>query len=364
VIESHVKFLLKRNLIRYIHLHWLVDMFLYFLVSFKIMEKIEKLSNIQSVKIKFYKIAGRWLVFLTALAIAFFEYKAMVIRKAENIVNSVPIVEMIKYEQGTLLNDIYARAQFLNSRVKGVNFLIYDIKSKDNLWKLAKRNKYSVHTLIGVNPQFKTYNVSVHQKILVPSSGGTLHPIQEDSNWEQIAKRYDVDIGTLKSTNPGITELKFGEYLFVPGKKPSIDLLNKEMQKAYELRSLFISPVGGRLTSLFGKRRHPVTGKTSIHGGIDIAVPTGTWIGAAASGTVILASNQAGHYGTAVFIDHRNGYITHYGHLSSIRVRVGQKVRAGQFVGKSGATGRVTGPHLHFTIKKNNKFLDPLKFLW
>ena len=90
----------------------------------------------------------------------------------------------------------------------------------------------------------------------------------------------------------------------------------------------------------------------------------GTWVGAAADGVVILASHNVGHYGTAVYIDHKNGYITHYGHLSSYKVRVGQKVRAGQLIAKSGASGRVTGPHLHFTIKKGDRSLDPLKFLW
>jgi murein DD-endopeptidase MepM/ murein hydrolase activator NlpD len=79
---------------------------------------------------------------------------------------------------------------------------------------------------------------------------------------------------------------------------------------------------------------------------------------------VITASNDVGHYGTAVFIDHQNGYITHYGHLSKIYVHVGQHVKAHQLIAKSGATGRVTGPHLHFTIKKNGVNLDPLKFIW
>jgi murein DD-endopeptidase MepM/ murein hydrolase activator NlpD len=101
-----------------------------------------------------------------------------------------------------------------------------------------------------------------------------------------------------------------------------------------------------------------------MHGGTDIKVPSGTAIAAAADGVVILASSDAGHYGTAVFIDHKNGYITHYGHLSSYNVKVGQKVRTGQLIGKSGATGRVTGPHLHFTVKKGDKALDPMKFLW
>ena len=87
-------------------------------------------------------------------------------------------------------------------------------------------------------------------------------------------------------------------------------------------------------------------------------------VSAAADGVVIVASNDVGHYGTAVFIDHQNGYVTHYGHLSKLLVRVGQKVKAGKLIAKSGSTGRSTGPHLHFTIKKNDKSLNPQDFLW
>ena len=111
-------------------------------------------------------------------------------------------------------------------------------------------------------------------------------------------------------------------------------------------------------------RRHPVTGVRSLHGGIDIAVKEGTWVGAAAAGTVIFASHDAGHYGTAVYIYHGNGYVTHYGHLSKIYTHVGQKVKARQLIAKSGSTGRSTGPHLHFTIKKNDVSIDPIKFIW
>jgi Membrane proteins related to metalloendopeptidases len=277
---------------------------------------------------------------------------------------SVPIIKLPTYPPETLLNDIEARRQFLAPRVRDAQFFVYSVKTGDNLWKLAKKYGYSVHTIIGCNPQLTTYNVNTGQKILIPSAGGSLHPVQKDDTWEKISERYDTETPALKLANFGVSELIAGEYVFIPGKKPAVDLMNAEMQEKYALRSLFISPLGGRLTSVFGKRRHPVTGKTSSHGGIDIAVPLGTWVGAAADGVVILASTDAGHYGTAVFIDHQNGYVTHYGHLSSYRVKTGQKVKSGQLIAKSGSTGRSTGPHLHFTVKKGDTSLDPLKFLW
>ena len=179
-----------------------------------------------------------------------------------------------------------------------------------------------------------------------------------------IAKRYKTTVYDLKRFNPGIVSLTQGSMVFVYDRRPAMELMNEKMREKYELRALFGSPLGGRLSSTFGVRRHPVTGLRSLHGGIDIAVKEGTWVGAAAEGIVTVASNGVGHYGKAVFIDHQDGYITHYGHLSSIRVKVGQKVKARQLIAKSGSTGRSTGPHLHFTIKKNDISKDPLKFIW
>lgn len=330
-----------------------------FLIEYIIME------NTQEVKIdKIKKIFFRWSVFLIAALSVFILAHVWVRKTAEARLAAVPVITIPTYPADALLNDIEIRQKFLAPRVRDTLFSVYTVQRGDNLWKLAKRYGYSVHTLIGCNPQLTTYNVNINQKILVPSSGGSLHPVQSDDSWEKIAEKYDIEPDALKLTNFGVFELVPGEFVFIPGKRPAVDLMNEEMQERYALRSLFISPLGGRLTSVFGKRKHPVTGKVSTHGGIDIAAPSGTWVGAAADGVVILASTDAGHYGTAVFIDHKNGYITHYGHLSSYNVRVGQKVRAGQLIAKSGATGRVTGPHLHFTVKKGNASLDPLKFLW
>jgi murein DD-endopeptidase MepM/ murein hydrolase activator NlpD len=313
---------------------------------------------------KMKNIIFRWALFITFTLFAVFVTQIIVVKKAAAIISSVPIVSLPVYSPQDLLNDINLRAKYLSARVRETGFFVYTVKPKDNLWKIAKKQGYSVHTLIGVNPQLKTYEINTNQKILISSSGGCLHPVQDGETWQTIAQRYDIDVNVLQLKNFGVLNLVRGEYIFVPGKYPAIDLMNKNMQEKYEQRSLFQSPLSGRYSSVFGKRVHPVTGKVSFHGGIDIAVPSDTWVGAAADGVVIVASNNVSHYGTAVFIDHKNGYITHYGHLSKLYVRVGQKVRKGQLIAKSGATGRVTGPHLHFTIKKGDKALDPMKFIW
>ena len=306
----------------------------------------------------------RWTIFFICLFVVYFVINAKVHAIAQANLQSAMIVNLPQYTKQELINDTTARMKYMLTRTKGVKFFIHKVKSRENLWGIAKQHGYSVHTVIGCNPQMKTYNVSINQKLLMPSIGGNLHPISITDTWQSISEKYNIDEKILKETNYGITDLSKEYFVFIPGKKPAVDLMNESMQEKYALRDLFRSPLAGRLSSTFGTRRHPVTGKVSKHGGIDIAVKTGTLVGAAADGIVTVASTNVGHYGTAVFIDHQNGYITHYGHLSKILVRVGQKVRAGQIIAKSGSTGRSTGPHLHFTVKKNGVSLDPLKFLW
>jgi len=119
---------------------------------------------------------------------------------------------------------------------------------------------------------------------------------------------------------------------------------------------------GGRLSSNFGTRVHPVTGKSKFHKGVDIAAPRGNPVYAYASGTVTYAGWASG-YGNFIAISHGNGMVTRYGHLSAINVRVGQKVSTRQRIGAVGSTGVSTGPHLHFEVLINGSFKNPLNYL-
>ena len=118
----------------------------------------------------------------------------------------------------------------------------------------------------------------------------------------------------------------------------------------------FIRPVSGPITSPFGMRWG------TLHPGIDIGVPTGTPIHAAAAGTVVWCGWMSG-YGNLVMIDHGGGYATAYGHNSRVIVSCGQEVAQGQVISYSGCTGFCTGPHVHFEIRINGTPVDPLGFL-
>lgn len=129
----------------------------------------------------------------------------------------------------------------------------------------------------------------------------------------------------------------------------------------------FCSPIGSgwerRVTSEFGNRVDPITGKRKGHGGMDLAVPTGTPIRAALPGTVVVSKYNAGGYGYYVMIDHGNGLATLYGHCSKLLAKVGQNVQAGEIIALSGSTGRSTGPHLHFEARVNGERTNPRAYL-
>ena len=116
------------------------------------------------------------------------------------------------------------------------------------------------------------------------------------------------------------------------------------------------------LSSSYGWRRHPVTGRTTMHEGLDFAAPRGTPIYASAAGIVVEAKYLNG-YGNTVEIEHGNGIVTRYAHSSQLHVRQGDLVERGQLIADVGSSGRSTGPHLHFEVRMAGQPLDPRLFL-
>jgi len=145
----------------------------------------------------------------------------------------------------------------------------------------------------------------------------------------------------------------------------------ERMLKAFEARSdiarripkpwlgRFARPVGGRITSHFGTRFHPILRVTKLHTGVDIAAPSGTPIAAVGDGVVVHAGWWGG-YGNCVVIAHGNGRSTLYAHCSSLAVPRGARVRKGQIIGRVGSTGFSTGPHLHFEVRMNGRPVNPM----
>ncbi len=146
-------------------------------------------------------------------------------------------------------------------------------------------------------------------------------------------------------------------------KKIEDEIRRKQSDAAY-IGGIMTWPAPGytRITSEFGYRIHPILKTRKLHTGIDIGVPSNSTIVAAQSGTVI-ASGYNGGYGKIVMIDHGGGIVTLYAHNNTLLVSEGDKVEKGQAISKSGSTGLSTGPHLHFEVRENGEYVNPLPWV-
>jgi murein DD-endopeptidase MepM/ murein hydrolase activator NlpD len=123
-----------------------------------------------------------------------------------------------------------------------------------------------------------------------------------------------------------------------------------------------IWPTKGWISSSFGYRTSPFTGKREFHKGLDISGPNGTPVYAPANGKVTFAGNDGG-YGLSIVLTHGNGITTRYAHLNRLAVKSGQSVTRGEMVGLMGNSGRSTGPHLHYEVRLNGVFVNPERFI-
>jgi len=161
--------------------------------------------------------------------------------------------------------------------------------------------------------------------------------------------------GPFEAANPAPFDAKVQEL------DQALEVLDtvKQQAKAFPISN----PAPGRsISSTFGVRKDPLLGTPAMHSGMDFRAPMGFPAKATAAGVVVKAGWNGG-YGRMVEIDHGNGFSTRYAHLSRIDVAEGKKVTAGEVVGNVGSSGRSTGPHLHYEVRKNGAATDPLRFI-
>jgi len=139
-------------------------------------------------------------------------------------------------------------------------------------------------------------------------------------------------------------------------------LANGEAFAAEYYPNIYPVSKDSRLTSGYGYRKDPFTGKRAFHGGIDLAVPENTEVISCGAGKIVKAGYNRTN-GNFIIIDHGNKYKSYYGHLSQLLVKKDNEVKKGQVIGLSGNTGMSTGPHLHFQITLDGKTIDPLTII-
>ncbi len=265
------------------------------------------------------------------------------------------VVAQWRGQGGPTLDD---PARAASQLARAPEILSYEIQPGDTLDSVARRFSVPSGAILSSND----FSELVPGKLLRIPKDGTLHKIRSGQTLTDIAKTYGVTIEEIVLANSmdSPDKLHAGQELFIPKVKnfPRV----KALELAKGKTSGFVWPLFGELSSFFGPRIHPVSGKNDFHEGIDLEVSEGTSVYASKAGRVVLAGKNGG-YGIQVMIDHGNGYRTTYGHLSETRVYRGQFIEGGQLIALSGNTGLSTGPHLHFEIRQYGRALNPLAIL-
>ena len=248
----------------------------------------------------------------------------------------------------------------------GVELTIYRISPGETLWSLRKKFNVTLDTLISANPHLKGLDLSENCSVVIPSKNGALFTFDDYR-----------DVGRMHSLMGGRNKI-LGDYkpkifriispddmrlVFFEKEKPMI--VNNDIQKIYAYKMTFIDPLDtGFYTSTYGGRVDPVFGENvEFHNGVDIATRTGTPIKVVRDGLVFSSGWKDG-YGYTIIIQHEDGYATFYAHCSKIFVKQGQWVNQGDQIGLVGSTGRSTGSHLHYSVIRHGRLLNPFKYLW
>ena len=192
------------------------------------------------------------------------------------------------------------------------------------------------------------------------------HEVKNGETLYRISVRYNVSVGSLKRyNNLNNNNIQVGQRIYLSQGLAPIQPKTVTARKnplSPTLRS-FRRPLKNiSVSSRYGRRVHPVSGKRTTHHGVDLKAPMNTPVYAPASGVVTYSGWMTG-YGKIVIIDHGKGYTTRYAHLNRWIVGKGSKVRKGQLIAKTGSTGISTGPHLHYEIRKNGSSIDPTSAL-
>ncbi len=229
-------------------------------------------------------------------------------------------------------------------------------------------------SLIFFVPACARHRISAEKPIPLPEKKlegkGVYHVVQRHQTLYRICKTYGVDIQDVARLNriTNVSNIQAGQKIFIPGAKKPLKVeiyiddvvkesAEKERDRATYPKADFIWPVEGKCTDFFEDDER------KRHQGIDISSPSGSPIKASHSGWVIYSGNTIRGYGNLIILRHSEEFVTVYAHNEINLVEEGTRVEGGQVIAKVGQTGRASGPHLHFEIRRNNKAIDPLPLL-
>ncbi len=254
-------------------------------------------------------------------------------------------------------DDVLEAQKALANPVKGVSpplrLYAYRARKTDTLIAIAARCSVPYDAIATVNRISSMGESLEGRTIILPTLPGLYLPDASANSFESLL------LSSFDPDDTSIITFKLGSTLVhcIPDGRFDGTL------RTYFLTPSFLFPlVTGKVTSSYGMRKNPVTGRLLFHKGIDLAAPTGTPVRACAAGTVIYTGFDP-IYGNHVIIRHEGGKESIYGHLSSIKIELRDKLKSGTIIGTVGSTGQSTGPHLHFEIHENGVPKNPAGFI-
>ena len=244
---------------------------------------------------------------------------------------------------------------------------IYSVKSGDTIGGIASKYHVSTNTIRWANDLGAKGTIKPGDKLTILPITGIQHTVKKGDTINALAKKYDTETADILQFNAldSANDITVGMELIIPDGEPVATAPTKTEAKAAVKAVTKTATVATKETTSTSSSttssayKLPIPGSVltqGVHGsnGVDFGAPVGTTVKAALSGEVILAKKDGaynGGYGNYIVIKHSNGTQTLYAHLSSVSVAVGESVSTGEVIGKSGNTGRSTGPHLHFEVR-------------
>ncbi len=258
---------------------------------------------------------------------------------------------------------IYSQSSSVTENAKSVIFNLFTDKKIDKAYVAYLHKRYPFFKKPSGDGYYSIVPTSYYQK---PKDAKAVILYQIDGKKHYITTMLHIEDGRYKSEKLSVNPSKAK---FNKSSKIRIAKELKEAKKIYNhytpklyIDTPFILPLHSKITSSFGNKRVFNNILKSYHSGVDFRAKTGTPIIASNRGRVVLVKNRF-FAGNSVIIDHGEGIYSGYYHLSRFAVKKGQMVEKGEVIGYAGATGRVTGPHLHFTIHTGGVCVDPLQFI-
>lgn len=287
------------------------------------------------------------------------EVEKEVVINGEKVLRKAKVDDPVltQYDKELAKNNIAIR----NGKSPEVNFFAYTAKKNDTISKLAARLCVIYDSFVVINDISSQDEGLEGSTLIFPTAKGLFIPEPES----QSARKSQFEILLQKNrfplANPDEVmwfEIRGQRYVFLPDEHFS------PTERAFFLDPAMVVPVQNyRVSSAFGNREDPFgSGLLQMHKGMDMAVPEGTEVVACKGGRVA-ATGEDDVYGKWILLEHSNGIGSFYAHLSFVAVQSGTAVRSGEPIARSGSTGKVTGPHLHFEVRKDGNSVDPKKYL-